>query len=111
MITYARNMYLSEKVHKKNSKTNFVEKIAWDIEHHAGMVSTTFISIALNDKDVFDILPPWFFKQKIEDKMNICIIGIAESETAAHELVGEMVEEYFEYNKGETMREYFIKKC
>lgn len=111
MITYARNMYYSKKVNKKNIKKNYVEKIAWDIEHHAGMIGVTFISIAINESDVFDILPPWFFKQKIEDKQNICIIGIAESETSAYELVQEMIEEYFANNKGETMREYFIKKC
>lgn len=108
MITYAENLYLSNK-YKNDTKK--LDDIKWKLEHKAGTLST-YITLASNENDVFDIIRPYMFKLKRFYDLDIHIMGIAESETEAYEMIKEMTEEYLSSNINEmSMREYFIRKC
>ena len=113
MIIYADNLYLTEKL--KNNKKK-LDDILWKIDHRAGLVSARIIALASNDRDVFDIIPPYLFKEKVFLEQDIHVIGIAEDESTANELVVQMINEYVnDYANGYleilSMRDYFIKKC
>lgn len=111
MITYADNLYLSDKVKKKNTKKTYVESIMDNIEKHRGMFGVTFIAMAKNEKDVFDIIPAYCFKQKHFTEENIYIIGIVDSNDAAFDFVKEQTDDYLNNGNGLSMREFYLKKC
>lgn len=111
MITFANNLFLSEKIADKNMDNKYVEKLKMKIETHAGIFGACFICMASNEKDVFDIIPPYVFKQKAYTDEDIFIVGIADSKETAFDFVKTVTEEYLENGNGVSMREFYLEKC
>lgn len=111
MITYANNLFLSEKIADKNKDNKYVEKLKMKIETHAGIFGACFICMASNEKDVFDIIPPYVFKQKAFTKEDIFVVGIADSTEAAYAFVKTVTEDYLKNGNGISMRDFYLEKC
>lgn len=110
MITYAEELYLSEKIKEKNNKKPYVDEIKVNVTIRKGMFSIYFISIAANGKDVFDIFPAYCFKQKKFTDEDIFIVGITDSMESSYEFVKEMTENYLASDSKLSMRDYYIEK-
>lgn len=105
MVNICDNPYMTDKIKPD------LNRIKFKLISGIGMVGVTFITLADNGKDVFDIYPASYFKQKNLRKRNFYVIGIAENQGAAYSLTAKMVEECF-LNTGSynNLRTYFEKK-
>ena len=89
MIRYCENLYLTDYTRKKLSE------IRIRLFTGAGMTGICFILLSENGEDVFDIVPAFMFKQRSYRRLDHIIIGIAESEEAAFDLVKDIIEEHY----------------
>ena len=87
MVRFADKPYITQKIKPKLSS------IKWKMVCGIGMTGVCFITLADNGRDLFDIYPAAVFKQKVFRKSDRVIIGIADSNKAATELVEEMIKE------------------
>ena len=87
MVRFVKDPYMSEPVRPKLSS------IKWKMACGIGMTHLSFITLADNGKDLFDIYPAAVFKQKSIRRSDRVIIGIAESSKAAEELVRVMIDD------------------
>lgn len=102
MIRFSENLFLTENTKGK------IDGIKLKAYSGIGMLGFYFITLSSNKNDVFDIYPASFFKQRAVRKRDYAIVGVAESEYRAFELITELIEDCLN-NKSEdmTMREYF----
>ena len=107
MITYSKNLYLTDKTGRD------LRKIKRRLKSGAGLMNVKLITLASNGKDVFDILPAFMFKLKNFRKYDHHVIGIAENKKAAFRLIERMTGEYLNdrenISPGMSMREYFVR--
>lgn len=105
MVCICDNPYVTDKIKPD------LNRIKFRLISGIGMRGVTFISLASNEKDVFDIIPASYFKQKRLRRRSFYIIGIAESAGAAYNLISEMINDCYE-NTGSylNLRHYFEKK-
>lgn len=104
MVTYADNLYLTEKTSAK------LDKIKKCIETRAGMIGTVIIALSSDAHDVFELIPCYMFKTSIYTKIDLFVCGIAENNSAAQEMVEQMVKEYLAAETTISMRDYYINK-
>ncbi len=88
MIRYLDPLFTTAKTEAK------VEKVKEKIRTGAGMIGICLITIASNQKDVFDIIPAPMMKQPSFRKRDLYVVGIAQDKDAAFELVGRIYQEY-----------------
>lgn len=89
MIRYLDPMYTTEKTADK------VTKVRSKIKIGAGMLGLYIISLSETESDVFDIYNVALFKQRYFRHRDYDIVGIAENEEAAYELVRRIHDDYF----------------
>lgn len=104
MVSIYRNVFTTDVTKSK------VSIVKWKISTGIGMANTYLITLASNNNDVFDIYSGTVFKQKRIRKMNFVVIGIAESDSAAKELVIKMLD-YYDKNKknDQSARDFFAE--
>ena len=88
MIRYLDPLFTTEKTESE------VEKVKHKIRTGAGMIGIFLVTIASNGKDVFDIIPAPMMKQPSFRKRDLYVVGIAQDQEAAFELVGRIFAEY-----------------
>lgn len=93
-----------------DSTKSKVSIVKWKLSTGIGMTNTFLITLASNSSDVFDIYNGSVFKQKQMRKMDLTVLGIAESASAANNLVITMLDSY-EQNKNDNQsaRDFFIE--
>ncbi|MBP5384963.1 MAG: hypothetical protein J6Y57_08335 [Lachnospiraceae bacterium] len=89
MIRYLEPLYTTTKTEK------LVKKIRRAFSSGAGMTGIYLITIASNEKDVFDVFSVMLLKQRGFRHRDYDVIGIAESEEAAFSLVARIHDDYF----------------
>ena len=87
MVRFVDEPYVTEAVKPKLSS------IKWKMACGIGMTRLHFITLSDNGRDLFDIYPAAVFKQKSIRKSDRVILGIADSSSAASELIEQMVNE------------------
>ena len=105
MYHFAENLFMTETIKPD------INRIKFKLYSGIGMMSLCLITFSSNSKDVFDIYPIEYFKQKGLRKRDFYIAGIAENKSAAMELVSDMIIEALE-NKddGVSLRDYLERQ-
>lgn len=105
MIRYIKDLCLTDKTEK-----NLI-KIKTKLKLGAGMTGLYVIKLAGNENDVFDIVPAQMFKIRKYRHMDHTVIGFAESRNKAYEIVGQVVNEYFEHSgQYDGLRAYCVNR-
>lgn len=89
MIRYLDPLYTTQKTEKK------CDKVRNSIKKGAGLIGLYLITLSETEADVFDIYNVAFFKQRYFRHRDYDVIGIAESQEAAFELVKRIHTDYF----------------
>ena len=105
MIKFCDELYMTDSLKPK------LNSIKLKLISGIGLLNVFVISFSSNRKDVFDIHPAYVFKQRKMRTRDMVVLGIADSQNAAFELISEMINECFEktgsyYN----IRNYFENK-
>jgi len=105
MIHICDKPYMTDKIKPE------LNRIRFKLISGIGMMGITFITLASNGRDVFDIYSAAYFKQKRLRKRNFYVIGIAENQGEAYRLITEMIEECYN-NTGSysDIRGYYEQK-
>lgn len=93
-----------------DSTKSKVSIVKWKLSTGIGMTNTYLITLATNSSDVFDIYNGSVFKQKQMRKMDLSVLGIAESASAANNLVVSMLD-FYDKNKNDdqSARDFFTE--
>lgn len=89
MIRYLNPLYTTDKTAGK------CEKIQRKMRMGAGLIGLYLITLSESESDVFDIYNVVLFKQRYFRHRNYDVIGVAESEEAAFDLVRRIHDDYF----------------
>lgn len=90
MIRFLKPLYTTEKMSEKT------EEVCDGLENGALLFGTFVITLSETEADVFDIYNGLLFKQPAFRNRDYDVIGLAESEEAAYELVSRI---YSDFNK------------
>ena len=100
-MRWARNLYTTEKTRKK------LPRIMHKVRKNQIQQGVWLVTIASNEQNLLDIFHSIFYIQPVHRMMNPDIVGIAESEEAAKELVLEITKDVYEQNGNFDVRTYF----
>lgn len=111
MLKFCEQLYVSDSI---KPKVNSIKLKAYS---GIGMTGITYIMFSSNNKDIFDIYPASYFKQKKLRKRDFLVIGIAKNKAEAMEMVTSMIMEGLSYSdsfdkfdQGSGIRKYFERK-
>lgn len=79
----------------------------WKIKRRTLQPNIWLITIASNPENLLDIFQGIYYRQTMFRKMNPDIVGIAEDEDAAKELVIRILQDSYEKNGNFDVRSYF----
>lgn len=100
-MRWAVNLYTTEKTKKK------LPYIQHKLKGSVLQSGIWLITIASNEQNLLDIFHSIHYMQLMFAKLNPDIVGIAESEEAAHELVVKMTEDIYRETGSFDVRAYF----
>lgn len=100
-MRWAVNLYTTEKTKKK------LPYIKHKVKGRVSQPGIWLITIASNEQNLLDIFHSIYYMQPMFAKLNPDIVGIAESETAAKELVVKMTEDIYRETGNFDVRAYF----
>lgn len=100
-MRWAENLYTTEKTKKK------LPRIMQKVKKCRLQPGLHLITIASNTENLLDIFQSAFYIQPMFAKMNPDIVGIAENEDAAKELVVQILKDIYEKNGNFDVRSYF----
>lgn len=100
-MKFAWNLYTTKKTKKH------LPLIMNHLRKHRFQPDVWLITLASNQDNLLDIFQSVYYMHPMIEKLNPDIVGIAESEDAAKDLVLKMVEEVQKQNGNFDMRAYF----
>ena len=100
-MRWAVNLYTTEKTKK------MLPRIVQKTEHRKLQPGIWMIAIASNEKNLLDIFHSIHYMQPVFKKLNPDIVGVAESEDAAKELLIKMTEDMYRETGQFDVRSYF----
>ena len=100
-MQWAENLYLTEKTSPKK------DKIIRKANRGIGMISIYFVTLASNEKNLFDIFHAAHLKQHAFYQQNSFVVGIASGYDEALDLVQQMIEDIYRETGSFRVREYF----
>ena len=100
-MRWAENLYTTEKTKK------ILPRIMNKLEKGRIQPGIWFITIASNEQNLLDIFHSICYQQAIYAELNPDIVGVAESEDAAKELLVSMTEDIYRETAGFDVRAYF----
>lgn len=100
MITYSDNLYLSDSI-------KHVNRIKRKIKYGRGQIKVFLLTLS-NSSDQIDIFHNSMLKQKFYRKMNLRIIGIANSYDEALIIVQDILEDTIKDTGTYDMKEYLM---
>lgn len=101
MIKFKDSLFLTNKTSKN------VEKIKSDLVNGRFFTRACLITLALNEEDVFDIIPIINLKLKSHEFLDFTVIGLAENKREGIRLCAKLSTLYLESATDMSMREYF----
>ena len=100
-MRWAANLYTTEKTKKQ------LPRIMQKIRKQKLQPGIWLITLASNEQNLLDIFQSIYYVQPMFAKLNPDIVGIAESEEAAKELVVKILEDVYVQNQNFDVRTYF----
>ncbi len=100
-MRWAVNLYTTEKTKK------LLPRMMHKVIHNRFQTGVWLITIASNDQNLLDIFHSAYYLQPMAEKHNPDIVGIAEDEYAAKELVVKILEDIYRQNGNFDVRAYF----
>ena len=100
-MRWAVNLYTTEKTKK------MLPRIMNKLRMRALQPGIWLITIASNEQNLLDIFHSIHYMQPVFEKMNPDIVGVAESEYAAQELLIRITEDVYRETGGFDVRNYF----
>ena len=100
-MRWAVNLYTTEKTKKQ------LPRIMQKIRKQKLQPGIWLITLASNEQNHLDIFQSIYYVQPMFAKLNPDIVGIAESEEAAKELVVKILEDVYVQNQNFDVRTYF----
>lgn len=100
-MRWAVNLYTTEKTKKT------LPRIMQKVRKRKLQPGIWLITLASNEQNLLDIFHSIYYFQPMFAKMNPDIVGIAESEDAARELVLKIIEDVWKQNGDFDVRAYF----
>lgn len=100
-MRWAVNLYTTEKTKK------ILPRIMYKTGKRKLQPGIWLITIASNEQNLLDIFNSIYYVQPAFANLNPDIVGIAESEEAARELVTEIVQDVYKINGNFDVRAYF----
>lgn len=98
-MNWHRNLIFGEEAAKKKIK------IIYDIDNHKIRFGVYVVILAVNKKDIFDILPSYMlFKDTYKD---CTILGVSVTKEEAYEVCAQIINEVFEKTGTYNVREYY----
>lgn len=103
-MKYYHALYMSDKLIRK--KTEIIEKI----ENDKWQMETYLIVLAKNEKNHLEYFHSVLLLQKSISKDDLFIVGIANGEQGAMELVEKITQEVYAETKGTDIRGFILQK-
>ena len=100
-MRWAVNLYTTEKTKK------MLPRIMQKIEHRKLQPGIWLITIASNEQNLLDVFQSIYYLQPLHEKLNPDIVGVAENEDAAKELLMKMTEDMYKETGNFDVRTYF----
>ena len=100
-MRWAVNLYTTEKTKK------MLPRIMQKTKNRKLQPGIWLITIASNEQNLFDIFQSIYYMQPVYSKLNPDIVGVAESEDAAKELLIRMTEDMYKETGNFNARSYF----
>ncbi len=103
-MKYYHALYMSEELIQK--KAEIIEKI----EKDKWQMKTYLIVLAKNEKNHLEYFHSVLLLQKCISKENLFVVGIANGELGAMELIEKIMQEVYDETKGTDIRGYIVQK-
>jgi len=103
-MKWLNKLYVSPEIEKKKIK------VKWKINHFAGVKGVYMIVLPRESSNQLEIIESSFFKQRYYRKRNMIIVGMAESEISAHEIVKQITNETYEMTGDADIKSYLLEK-
>ena len=103
-MKYYHALYMSEELIRK--KTEIIEKI----ENDKWQMETYLIVLAKNEMNHLEYFHSVLLLQKSVSKDDLLIVGIANGEQGAMELIEKITQEVYDETKGADIRGYILQK-
>lgn len=100
-MRWAVNLYTTEKTKKQ------LPRIIHKLKVRRTQPGIWLITIASNEHNLLDLFQAIYYIQPMLQKMNPDIVGIAESQDAAKELIVKITEDVYQKQGNFDMRSYF----
>ena len=100
-MRWADNLYTTEKTNKHLSR------IMRKTRHQKIQPGIWFLTIASNENDLLDFFHSAHYMQPLFQNLNPDIVGVAESEDAAKDLVVKIAEDMYQTTGAFDVRSYF----
>ena len=103
-MKYYHALYMSKKLISK--KTEIIEKL----QNNKLQIEKYLITLAKNEKNHLEIFNSILLIQKSIAKDELFVVGIADGELAAMELVEKITQEVYDETKGTDIKKYILQK-
>lgn len=103
MITFSKNLYVSNSIKERK-----IPVIKLGIKQGRGRLKLYLITLSNNDSDQLDIIHNSLLKQRLYRKLDLRIVGLANSREEATELVIDMLNETIESTGHCNIKDYLL---
>ena len=100
-MRWALNLYTTETTRKK------LPQIMKNLQERKLQAKVWLITIASNEQNLLDVFHSIHYMQPLFEKLNPDVVGIAENEEAAKELVVQITEDVYRETGSFDVRSYF----
>lgn len=104
LMKWYKDLYVTPKMAKKKVR------IKWKLDHGAGVVGTYLLVLPETNYNQLEIINSIYIKQPYYRNRDMIVIGLAESEIMAYELLLIITEETFKNTKDANIRSYLLQK-
>ena len=104
MISWYKELFVGEQAEESR------EKIISNICEHKFQTGIYVIFLAVNGKDIFDLVPTFMLSEDSYKGRDIIILGIAKGKEEAKELSRQMIMNVYEQTGGFMIREYYSEQ-
>ena len=99
-----KDLYIGEKVEDK------IERIKWNVEHNAGLLSIYLITLPSNGENLMDIIPATDLLQRAYPKRELFIIGIEKGYTQAAYMAAAIVSDVYTRTGTLNVKQFILQQ-
>lgn len=103
-MKWLKKLYVSPTIEKKK------QKIKWKLNHFAGVAGLYIIVLPEDTSCQLEIIESVYLKQHYYRKRNMIIVGIADSQINAFDIILQITKETYENNNDANIKRYLLEK-